>query len=269
MKKQSALKKRLHEIIFEADTPEGKAFDVVLIIMILLSVTVVVLDSVTAIHSKYAEILLALEWFFTIIFTIEYALRLFCLERPSRYARSFFGIVDIISIVPTYISILIPGVQALLIIRVLRLLRFFRVFKMARYVSESRFIISSLKASKQKIIVFLFTVLTIIIVVGALMHVVEGGRQGFENIPQGMYWAAVTLTTVGYGDVVPITALGKFFSVIIVIMGYGIIAVPTGIITVEMANQLRKQVSTQACPKCGKEGHEIDAKYCMKCGSNL
>ena len=260
---------QFHEIIFEADTPAGKLFDVVLIGSIILSVIVVILDSVPWIQFKYGAILYALEWFFTILFTIEYILRLLCVYRPIHYATSFFGVVDLLAILPTYISLFIPGSQYLLTIRVLRLLRIFRVFKLAPYINEAQVITTALRASRRKISVFLLGVMTIVIIIGSLMYVVEGAENGFIDIPTGIYWAIVTLTTVGYGDISPQTAVGKTLASVVMIIGYGIIAVPTGIVTVELSQAVKHQVTTQACPSCGLEGHDFDARHCKYCGSHL
>ncbi|MCB0192140.1 MAG: ion transporter [Anaerolineae bacterium] len=259
----------LHEIIFEADTPAGKLFDVVLICSIILSVAVVLLDSVAGIRVRYGAILYAAEWFFTILFTIEYILRLISVHRPLRYATSFFGVVDLLAILPTYISLFIPGSQYLLTIRVLRLLRIFRVFKLATYLSEAQLIVTALRASRRKISVFLFAVLTIVIIIGSLMYVVEGGENGFVSIPTSIYWAIVTLTTVGYGDISPQTAVGKALASMVMIIGYAIIAVPTGIVTVELSQATRHMITTQACPACGLQGHDRDAQYCKHCGAHL
>ncbi|MBU1202399.1 MAG: ion transporter [Nanoarchaeota archaeon] len=260
-------KNRLHEIIFEADTTEGKAFDVTLIFFICISVFVVILDSVNSIQVQHGTLLRSIEWFFTIIFTIEYLLRIVAVRKVRGYIFSFFGIVDIISILPSYLGILFGGMQTLLIFRVLRLLRFFRVFKMARYVSESAHLMKALKASMRKITIFIFVIITIDLIMGALMYIVEGPSSGFTNIPTSMYWAIVTMTTVGFGDIVPVTVFGKILASALMILGYGIIAVPTGIVTVELARH--KDVTTQACPVCIVEGHDVDAKYCKKCGSKL
>lgn len=262
-------RRRLHEIIFEADTPAGKSFDVLLISSILLSVTAVVLDSVASLRQTHGGLFNAVEWFFTILFTIEYILRLICVGSPLRYAVSFFGIVDLLAILPTYISLLLPGSHYLLAIRILRLLRIFRVLKLTAYLSEARVLSTALRASRRKISVFLLTVVTIVIVIGSLMYVIEGAEHGFTNIPVSIYWAIVTLTTVGYGDISPQTPFGKLLASLVMILGYGIIAVPTGIVTVEMAQAFRSPVSTQACPECSAEGHDADAAYCKYCGSRL
>lgn len=264
------LRHRLHTIIFEADTPAGRWFDTILMLLIVASVAVVVLDSVAVVHERNARLLLALEWGFTAIFTVEYLLRLYCVQRPLRYAASFFGVVDLLAILPTYASVVVPGAQGLLVIRVLRLLRIFRVFKLANYLDESRQLWTALQASRRKILVFLFTVLTIVLVVGALMYVVEGPANGFTSIPMGIYWAVVTLTTVGFGDLTPQTSLGRFLATVVMLLGYGIIAVPTGIVTAEMTRSMgRHPISTQACPTCAAEGHDHDAAYCRRCGGKL
>ncbi|HEX2251136.1 MAG TPA: ion transporter [Gemmatimonadales bacterium] len=264
-----ALRARLHEIIFEADTPEGRFFDLMLFVAILTSVTVVLLESVASVRARVGPELRALEWGFTILFTIEYILRLASVERPLRYARSPFGLIDLIAVLPTYLSLFLPGAQSLLVIRLLRLLRVFRVLKLAEYLRESRTLVLALRASGRKIAVFLLTVVTIVVVVGTLMYVIEGEEHGFTNIPISIYWAVVTLTTVGYGDLAPVTPLGRMLAVLLMLTGYGIIAVPTGIVTVELTRASMAPVSTQACPACGAGGHEVDAKYCRRCGSKL
>lgn len=263
-------RQRIFEIIFEAETPAGKAFDVALIVLIFASVVTVSLESVASINAKYGQMLRDTEWVFTILFTIEYVFRLIAVRRPSRYARSFFGIVDFVSIIPTYLSIIIPGAQTLLIVRVLRLLRLFRIFKLAHYVQEANILITALRSSRPKITVFLGTVLSISLIVGALMYLIEGGvNEGFNSIPRGMYWAIVTLTTVGFGDIAPITALGQFMAILLMITGYGVIAVPTGIVSVELARAANAPVTTQVCPSCDREGHDIDALHCKYCGERL
>jgi voltage-gated potassium channel len=259
---------RLHEIIFEADTPAGRRFDLLLMAAILASVTVVVLDSVAPIRARMGPELRALEWGFTILFTIEYILRLSAVERPLRYATSVFGVIDLLAIIPTYLSVLLPGGQSLLVVRLLRLLRVFRVLKLAEYLNESRTLIRAMRASGRKIAVFLMTVVTITVVVGTLMYVIEGEKHGFTNIPISIYWAVVTLTTVGYGDLAPATTLGRALAVLLMLTGYGIIAVPTGIVTAEIV-RASAPVSTQACPGCGLGGHEYDSAYCRRCGTRL
>jgi voltage-gated potassium channel len=260
---------RLHEVIFEADTPTGKAFDVLLMLLIMLSVVAVLLESVAGVSERYGPTLRALEWAITIIFTIEYLLRILSLRRPLKYVFSFYGIIDLLAILPTYLSVIVSGTQSLLVIRALRLLRVFRVLKLAQFVVEARTLKNALKASARKVLVFLGVVLTVVLVVGAVMYLIEGADAGFTSIPQSMYWAIVTMTTVGYGDVAPQTVPGKILASIVMIIGYGIIAVPTGIVTVEMANARRLSISTQACPSCSAEGHDPDADYCKYCGAKL
>lgn len=262
-------RQRLHTIIFEADTPAGKAFDLVLLVSILASVVVVMLDSVSGINARYRAELAALEWAFTILFTFEYLLRLVSVRRPLAYTGTFFGIVDLLAILPTYLSLLVPGAQYLLVVRVLRLLRIFRILKLAEYLREGRTLSQALLASRHKISVFLLTVVTVVIVVGALMYVVEGPASGFTSIPTSIYWAVVTLTTVGYGDIAPITPIGKAVAVVVMLLGYGIIAVPTGIVTMELARADAPPVSTQVCSACGAAGHDADARFCKRCGNSL
>jgi voltage-gated potassium channel len=260
---------KLHEIIYEADTPSGRIFDIVLIIAIALSVFAVMLDSVKGINQRYGNILYAVEWFFTILFTIEYILRLICVGKPLNYALSFFGLIDLFAFIPTYFSLIFPGTQYFLVIRLLRVLRIFRVLKLVRFLREARFLIQAMRASSRKILIFLFTVLTLVVIFGSLMYVIENEKNGFTSIPKSIYWAIVTLTTVGYGDISPQTGLGQTLAAIIMILGYSIIAVPTGIVTVEIAQQYKDQVSTQSCPQCSAEGHDHDAKFCKYCGAKL
>ena len=262
-------RRNLHEIIFEAETPGGKAFDIALLLAILLSVTAVLLESVAGIRAGYGAELRAVEWFFTALFTVEYVLRLICVGRPMRYALSFFGIVDFLAIVPTYLSVLLPGAQSLIVIRALRLLRVFRVMKLVHFVGEARMLRAALHASRRKIVVFLGTVLTLVLIIGALMYLIEGERHGFTNIPQSIYWTIVTMTTVGYGDIAPVTVLGRVLASVVMILGYGIIAVPTGIVTVEMASVRRQPISTRSCGQCMAEGHDSDAVHCKYCGAIL
>lgn len=263
------LRQQLHEIIFEADTAAGKLFDVLLIVSIVVSVAMVMADSVAAINARHGRILFAGEWFFTLLFTVEYGLRLLSVGRPMAYAASFFGIVDLLAILPTYLSVLLPGAQFLLVIRVLRVLRIFRVLKLVPYVGEARLLMQALHASRRKITVFLFAVVTLVIIFGSLMYLIESPANGFTSIPRGVYWAIVTLTTVGYGDISPQTNLGQALSAVIMIIGYGIIAVPTGIVTVELSQAFARKLSTQACPECSAEGHDSDARNCKYCGALL
>ena len=266
----SGLRYRLHEIIFEADTPAGKGFDVALLVAILLSVLVIMLESVAAYRIAYGDELRALEWVFTGLFTVEYVLRLYSVARPMAYARSFFGLVDLLSILPTYLSLFFVGAQSLLVIRAFRLLRIFRVLKLAHYLGEANVLRRALDASRPKITVFLIAVLNIACIMGALMYLIEGEASGFNNIPVSMYWAIVTMTTVGFGDIAPRTPPGQFLAAILMLMGYGIIAVPTGIVSAEIARAGRKgPVSGQACPACAAEGHDSDALHCKFCGARL
>ncbi|HEX6644693.1 MAG TPA: ion transporter [Gemmatimonadales bacterium] len=264
-----ARRRRLHEIVFEADTRAGWLFDIAVISLILTSIAVVMLESVPAIRAQHGPLLRAVEWGFTILFTLEYGLRLYSVKRPLRYALTPLGIIDLLAILPTYLSLLVPGAQTLLVVRVLRLLRIFRIFKLAEYLRESSVLVGALKASRRKITVFLLAVLTIVVIVGTLMYVVEGERHGFSSIPVGVYWAVVTLTTVGYGDLSPATPAGRLLAVVVMLMGYAIIAVPTGIVTMELTRARDLPVSTQACPACGIGGHEYGAKFCRRCGAAL
>jgi voltage-gated potassium channel len=260
---------RLHEVIFEADTRAGRAFDVTLIGLILLSVLAVMLESLRGVRERYGAALYAAEWGFTLLFTFEYVLRLASVRRPLRYASSFFGVVDILAIVPTYLSLLVAGSHYLLVVRILRLLRIFRILKLAEHLSEADVLMRALRASRRKISVFILTVLTMVVVIGTLLYVIEGEENGFTSIPVGIYWAVVTLTTVGYGDISPKTPAGQTLAAVVMIIGYGIIAVPTGIVTVEIAQAARKPVSTQSCPSCSAQGHDVDAVYCKYCASKL
>lgn len=263
------LRSRLHEIIFEADTPAGKLFDIVLIATILASIVAVMLESVTVVREQYGDALRIAEWVFTALFTLEYALRIFTVNSRRRYVVSFYGLVDLAATLPTYVSVLLPGSQALLVIRALRLLRIFRVLKLGRYVGEAQLLSRALRASRPKIIVFLFTVLTLVLIVGTLMYLIEGSESGFTSIPTSIYWAVVTMTTVGYGDITPRTVPGQILATVVMIIGYGIIAVPTGIVSVEIARATQHHVSTQACPACSREGHDVDAVHCKYCGARL
>ena len=264
------VKEKIRSIIFEASTPAGRAFDVFLIIVILLSVLVVLLDSVTSIHSEYGQVLLVIEWSFTLLFTVEYLLRLWTIQNAWLYARSFYGVVDLLGSLPTYLSIWFADAHYFLVVRVLRVLRIFRVFRMVRYVGEAELIAQALTASRRKITVFVCSVLALVVVFGSLMYLVEGGTNTeFSSIPQSIYWAVTTMTTVGYGDVAPDTALGRGLAAVIMIMGYGIIAVPTGIVTLELNEAHRKRANTRTCPECSAEGHSYEASFCWRCGSAL
>lgn len=258
---------RLHEVIFEADTTAGKAFDILLILAILLSVAAVMLESVPRYRESHGVMLHRAEWVFTILFTIEYVLRWSCVRRPWRYATSFFGIVDLLAVVPTYLDVLIPGTHYLFVIRVLRLLRIFRVLKLVAFVGEAETLMRALGASRRKIMVFLLGVLAIVVIVGTAMYVLEGEGNGFTSIPVSIYWAIVTVTTVGYGDLSPQTGAGQTLAAFLMIIGYAIIAVPTGIVSVEIAHAAG--ISTQACPRCAAQGHPVDARFCHRCGASL
>ena len=260
---------RLFEIIFEADTPAGKGFDVALIVVIVLSIVTVMLDSVSTVRDRYGLWFYAIEWFFTVLFTVEYILRLLCVGRPARYAMSFFGIVDLLAIVPTYVSLFVFGSRYLAVVRILRVLRIFRVLKLGHHIKEAGVLKKALYTSRRKILVFLSFVLTLVVIIGALMYIVEGADNGFTSIPAGVYWAVVTLTTVGYGDISPQTPLGQFLAMIVMVLGYSIIAVPTGIVTVELTQASGAKPNTQACPSCSAEGHDADAQYCKFCGEKL
>jgi len=257
------------EIIFEAETPAGKWFDIVLIICISLSVLAVMLDSVSSVRERYGRFLYDIEWFFTILFTIEYILRLLCVRKPIRYAASFFGVVDLLAILPTYTSLLFFGSRHLAVVRILRVLRIFRVLKLGHHTKEAVMLKKALYASRRKILVFLFVVLTLVVIIGSVMYIIEGEENGFTSIPRSVYWAVVTLTTVGYGDISPGTGPGQFLAAIVMILGYSIIAVPTGIVTVELSQAYTDKSTSQACPSCSAEGHDRDAEYCKFCGTKL
>jgi voltage-gated potassium channel len=260
---------RLHEIIFEADTPVGKTFDLLLILCIIASVVAVMLESVAPIRSQFGRYLYGIEWFFTIVFTVEYILRLICVGRPAKYATSFFGVIDLLAVIPTYLDMLLPGSRFLVVIRILRLLRIFRVLKLVKYVGEADTLLLALRQSRRKVTVFLFAVITIAVIVGSSMYVIEGEARGFTSIPVSVYWAIVTMTTVGYGDLSPTTSVGQTLAAILMILGYSIIAVPTGIVSAEMARTRFKRVTTQSCPECSAEGHDADASHCKHCGAPL
>lgn len=262
-------RRRLYIVIFEAETRAGRAFDVVLLVLIVFSIAVVSLESVAAIDSHAHTLLRACEWALTIVFTVEYALRLLCVRRPLRYAASFFGLVDILSILPTYLSLFFSGAQSLLLIRTLRLLRVFRVLKLAHFTKEAQTLASALRASRSKIFVFLMTVMTLVVLSGTVMYLVESDESGFTSIPRSMYWAIVTLTTVGYGDIAPRSPFGQVLAALLMISGYAIIAVPTGIVSAELVSAQRLSMSTRTCSHCTVEGHESTANYCRHCGHPL
>lgn len=261
-------RQKLWVIIFESDTPAGKAFDIILLIAILSSVSVVLLESIPWVDPFIFRTLIILEWFFTILFTIEFILRLISVRRPFRYIISFYGIVDILAILPTYVSLFIPGARYFLVIRILRLLRVFRILKLGAYLDQAEMLVRALRASRIKIGVFLFAIMNIIVIVGAAMYVIEGPQNGFISIPVSIYWTVVTLTTVGYGDLAPVTTAGRILASIVMLIGYSIIAVPTGIVSVEFA-RARGQALALHCPHCQRSGHEEDAQFCKFCGASL
>ena len=260
---------RLYVIIFQTDTVAGRRFDSTLLLIILASLVVVILDSIDEVHQNYASLLAYIEWGFTVIFLGEYILRLYCSPKPLRYAFSFYGLVDLLAIVPGILALYYSDAQYLLIIRVIRMLRIFRVLKLGPYLKQAHYLLDALRGSKQKILVFLLSVCTLVIVFGTLMYVVEGPQHGFTSIPKGIYWAIVTLTTVGYGDIVPKTALGQVISSMVMITGYSIIAVPTGIFTAELATAMRGGQLHCDCPVCAKDSHEPEASFCSRCGNAL
>ena len=263
---------RWHEIIFEADTPKGKAFDIGLLVTIVASILIVMLQSVSTINREYGNILNIADWVITIGFSIEYALRIACVRRPWRYIFSFWGIVDLLSVLPSYVALVIPGSHYLSVVRVLRLIRIFRIFKLNSYIQESRVLLEALKAARPKIVVFLLVVMSLILVMGTTVYVIENfadDSSEFTSIPKAIYWAIVTITTVGYGDIAPQTVLGQTIAAIAMILGYAIIIVPSGIFSVEIIAASKAQTNTQVCPTCTKEGHDDDASYCKYCGSKL
>ncbi len=271
--KENGLQKwqmQLHELIYESETKAGKTFDIILLLCILASIIVVMLDSVQVLKAKYGFVFYVLEWCFTIVFTIEYILRLVCIKRPLKYVFSALGVIDLLAIIPSYLSIVIAGAQSLLVLRALRLLRIFRIFRLVHFLSEMQFLSHAIKNSLRKISIFILFVLTSVVILGSIIYLVEGEEHGFTSIPQSVYWAIVTITTVGYGDIAPATPLGQMIASFIMLLGYGIIAVPTGIITTEMAIAARsKKQGNQACLNCGREGHDEDAKFCKFCGNKL
>lgn len=266
---RNAVQEYLYTTIFGTETRDGKIFDVALIIIILTSIVVLMLESVGDMQAEYGGWFFAMEWGFTVFFTIEYLLRLYCSPAPKAYAKSFYGVVDLLAILPTYISVLLPGANYLMTIRLLRVLRIFRVLKLMRYLEESNVLLESLKSSGRKIFIFFYAVMVLVTVFGSLMFVIEGPEHGFTSIPYSIYWAIVTMTTVGYGDLVPQTDIGKALASITMLMGYSIIAVPTGIITAEMGQHITKAKQTRRCPNCSKAGHDADAVFCKHCGSDM
>ncbi len=260
------LKTILYKVIFGTDTITGKIFDIFLLITIIFSVIVFMLESIESVNLKYGNLLHISEWIITIIFTLEYILRIFILRKPLKYVTSFFGIIDLLSVLPTYISILISGTHFLVIVRAFRLLRIFRILNLSLYEDAGKSILLALKASKSKISVFLYTIIVIVVVIGTLMFYVEGHENGFTSIPRSIYWAIVTLTTVGYGDISPQTEIGQLIASLIMILGYAIIAVPTGIVSAEMVNVNKKDKESITCSNCGDTKHEVNAVFCKTCG---
>lgn len=260
---------RLHTVIFEADTPAGKRFDVALLWAILLSVGAVLVESVASVRAAYGEELRALEFLFTGLFTVEYILRLLAVKRPLKYAFSIYGLVDLLSILPTFVELLVPGAASLRVVRMLRLLRVFRVLKLVGFLREAQILRDALLASRRKIAVFLSTVLVLVTLLGTLVYMVEDAEAGFTSIPRSIYWAIVTVTTVGYGDIAPQTVTGQIIASMMMILGYAILAVPTGIVGAELAKSSAPSTNTQACPSCGREGHDDDAVHCKHCGARL
>ncbi len=256
-------------IVFRHDTLGGRLFDISLIAAIALSVLVAMLDSVASIHAEHGDLLYALEWSFTVLFTVEYIFRLSIVKDPVRYATSFYGIIDVMAVLPSYIGLFVPGAQFMIVLRVLRVLRIFKILHMDQYVEESGILMTALQRSGRKILVFLLTIVTVVTVFGALMYLVEGPESGFTSIPMSMYWAVVTVGTVGYGDISPLTALGRFITSVLILIGYGIIAVPTGIYAAELFGAAKQGRDARTCGGCGTVGHDPDAAFCRRCGHAL
>ena len=269
MSDEVSRRERWREIIFEADTPAGRVFDVGLLWAIAISVAVVMLESVASIRDSYRDVLRTVEWGFTALFTLEYLARLYTSPRPVRYARSFFGMVDLLAVLPTYLSLVLPGSQSLITIRALRLVRVFRVLKLAHYLGEASVLAAALSGSRRKVTIFLGTVLILVMILGTAMYLIEGGESGFTSIPRSVYWAIVTLTTVGYGDITPQTVPGQVLASVVMILGYAIIAVPTGIVTAEMIEVSRRPITTRTCMACLSEGHLVESGFCRDCGESL
>jgi len=264
------LRTRLFHIIFESDTPGAKAFDIALIVAILLSVAVIMLGSIETYAERYGDLFFYLEWVFTLLFSIELILRIYCLEKPTLYLRSFYGIVDLIAVLPPWLVLLVPGAHGLVIVRLLRVLRIFRILRLMEFVGEARLLMDALKRSMRQILLFFSAILMVITLFAALMYTIESSEAGFTSIPMSMYWAIVSMTTVGYGDIVPATALGKSITVVLMLLGYSIIAVPTGVFSAQVIRSIREErYSEEACPGCGHERHEKRARYCLRCGTWL
>ncbi|KJD18710.1 ion transporter [Vreelandella aquamarina] len=264
------LRTRLFHVIFESDTPGAKAFDIALIIAILLSVAVILLDSVEIYAERYGHIFFYIEWAFTLLFSLELLVRLYCLERPTVYLKSFYGVVDVIAIIPTWLVLLVPGAHALVMVRILRVLRIFRILRLMEFVGEGRLLLDALKRSLRQILLFFSSILMVVTLFAALMYTIESPESGFTSIPMSIYWAIVSITTVGYGDIVPATSLGKAITVILMLIGYSIIAVPTGVFSAQVIRSIREdRYSEEACPGCGHDRHEKRARYCLRCGTWL
>lgn len=268
---KQGIRQILFDVIFGVESRAGKLFDIVLICMILASVAAVLVDSVAAYHARYGALLAGMEWFFTLAFTLEYLLRIYSYPQARKYIFSFYGIIDLVSILPTYIAFLYPSAAYLLVIRVLRVLRIFRILKLFRYIGEANMLFAALYNSRRKIFVFVFSISTLIVIFGALMFIVEGPANGFNNIPVAIYWAIVTVTTVGYGDISPQTPLGQAIAALAMICGYAVIAVPTGIVSAELMQEFRRErmEDDRVCKACNKRGHVQDAAYCSACGEKL
>ena len=264
------LKMRLFQIIFESDTRLGKSFDIFLALLIFVSVGIILLDSVPEYHARFGELFYRLEWGVTLLFTLELGLRIYCLEKPKLYLKSFYGVIDVLAVMPTWLALLFPGAQTLVVLRLLRTLRLFRVLEMMTVVGEGRLLLDALIRSRDQILLFLFTMLIIVTIFSSLLYLIEPEEAGFSSIPRSIYWGVVTLTTVGYGDITPVTAWGQFISIMIMLVGYSIIALPVGVFSAEVIRALREErYSDEACPGCGKHRHEVDAKYCKYCGTWL
>ncbi|MEQ9422842.1 MAG: ion transporter [Cyclobacteriaceae bacterium] len=266
---KNSLRKKLFIIIFGTDTRAGKIFDIIVLYAILLSVMAVMIESVEEIQQRFGDYLTVIEWFFTIIFTIEYIARLYVSEKPLKYALSFLGFIDLFSIIPTYLTLFVTGTHFLIVIRTIRLLRVFRILKLTRYLSEAKMLGDALKSSRYKIFVFMLSVFSLQIIAGTLMYLIEGAEHGFTSIPRSIYWAIVTLTTVGYGDIAPGTVIGQLFASVLMIMGYAILAVPTGIVTSEITKENLKGKKFKVCENCFHDEHEPDSRHCKMCGSKL
>lgn len=266
----AGIRTRLFQIIFESDTPLGKAFDVLLAVLILFSVAVVLLDSVEAYHERFGTFFYRVEWIITLLFTLELGLRIYCLEKPWLYLKSFYGIIDVLAVLPTWLVLLVPGAQVLIVIRLLRTLRLFRVLEMMALVGQGRLLMEALHRSRGQILLFLFSILMLVTIFASVLYLIEPDEAGFTSIPKSIYWGIVTLTTVGYGDITPVTPLGQFLSVMIMLSGYSIIALPVGVFSAEVIHALREEhYSDEACPGCGQHRHERDARYCKYCGTWL